>query len=739
MRKLAVKKLLPILCSIVVLFGAVSAIMVSGATTDFPWRTEKNSVAKILERDGYIEGIWYPWLTHEYLGNGLTGNDLLVKYGLNNKSKVGLDQYGEIKLYREIYNLKALGFNILGYEGSPYGEGVIYDDNGDVVGVKDEYLNNVRRLLDICKEVGMPVLWSVCFHSSTLPGYYDNGKYAWDVISQAYVNPEIADHYAERFVEPVCDVLAEYPETVIMVASTVELENEMNDSTIGNNLSNTRGMYGGNQEPMLYFMNAINETVKKKLPDVTRTLASNTKDMTIYRNIDFDALGLNHYTINANSPRLDDLKSPLPTICTEFGLGDGVMVDDDVWTTKMIEFRDSFRSNGYTGWVMWDWEPTNFGGGAYSLLQKGGQTTTDFRAGTFALNYYITNYRRMHRGGEEVVLDKPILFCNTGSGTIEWIEPQQVPETYDILRSLDGGKTWKTIAKKLKGQSEEFDSDEDLDGNGKLDDKYIVPGCVENFKGTYVDTEVANFEPDGTTVMYKVTAYDADGESATSDPNNEAVILGPPINLMEGYNHSFENGFEGWKDNQTGNKLTGDSFTHSDYEVKLLKTQNFTDAEGNPVVVKPSHGRTMLEVKSLKRDSWNGFHISGIQLKPNTAYEIYIDARIAYDAAYDPNADGAGRMGTYLNIRGAGPNGENWDKVPGASNYDGGPDDGNINSFYLLEASKTEWKTYKISFKTNAAKDGEEMFNIGLDWRNYASEKGDPHYYLDNIRINEVR
>ena len=39
MRKLAVKKLLPILCSIVVLFGAVSAIMVSGATTDFPWRT----------------------------------------------------------------------------------------------------------------------------------------------------------------------------------------------------------------------------------------------------------------------------------------------------------------------------------------------------------------------------------------------------------------------------------------------------------------------------------------------------------------------------------------------------------------------------------------------------------------------------------------------------------------------------------------------------------------------------
>lgn len=738
MRKLAVKKLLPILCSIVVLFGAVATVMVSGATTDFPWRAEKNSVAKILERDGYIEGIWYPWLTHEYLGNGLTSNELMTQYGVN-KTKVGLDQYGEIKLYREIYNLKALGFNILGYEGSPYGEGVIYDDNGDIVGVKDEYLDNIRRLLDICKEVGMPVLWSVCFHSSTVPGYYNDGKYAWDVISQAYVNPEIADHYAERFVEPVCDVLAEYPETVIMVASTVELENEMNDSTIGNNLSNTRGFYGGNQEPMLYFMNAITETVKKKLPDVTRTLAANTKDMTIYRNIDFDALGLNHYTINATSPRLEDLKTPLPTICTEFGLGDGIMVDDEVWTQKMIQFRDSFRSNGYTGWVMWDWEPTNFSGGAYSLLQKGGQTTTDFRAGTYALNYYITNYRRMHRGEEEVVLDKPILFCNTGSGTIEWIEPQQVPETYDILRSLDGGKTWKTIAKKLKGQDEEFDSDEDLDGNGKLDDKYVVPGYVQNFKGTYVDEEVANHAADGTTVMYKVTAYDADGESATSDPCNEAVILGPPVNLMEGYNYSFEEGFTGWKHNSNLEQLTGNVATTSDYEVKIVKTLNFTDAEGNPVVVKPSHGSNMMEIKSLKRDSWSGFHISGIQLKPNTAYEIKVDVRIAYDAEYDPNAEGAGRMGTYLNIRGAGPNGENWDKIPGASAYDGGPEDGNINSFYWLDAKKTEWKTYTISFKTNSPKEGEEMYNIGLDWRAYASEAGTPHYYLDNIRIHEVR
>ena len=83
-----------------------------------------------------------------------------------------------VNVYREIYNLKALGFNIMGYEGSPLSEGVVFDEYGNVLGVKQDYLKNIRRLLNICREVGMPVLWTLTMHSTVSSEYWENGKLA---------------------------------------------------------------------------------------------------------------------------------------------------------------------------------------------------------------------------------------------------------------------------------------------------------------------------------------------------------------------------------------------------------------------------------------------------------------------------------------------------------------------------------------------------------------------------------
>ena len=717
MRKVNLKVLLPILCSIALLFSVVGSVLAAGAV--LPWRDGSSELEKILERDGYIEGIWYPWFQHSYLGHCLAPNTMAAKvmggenWQSSNWMKVGLDQYGTINIYREIYNLKALGFNLMGYEGSPYGEGVVYDDYGNVLGIDEVYVANVRRLLDMCKEIGMPVLWTVTFHSTTLNDYYADGKYAWDIIAQAYANSTVADQYCENFVKPLCKVLAEYPETVVMVASGVELENEINDSDIGNHFDNGRLLYGVNQENMLYFLDAVTNAVKEVLPNVPITNCGNSSDHTIYEGIDLDFLGRNYYNIGARAPSIDELRATGPTIVTEFGLGDGVAIEDEVWTIKQIQFRDNFIAEGHRGWMYWDWSSTGFGG-AYDLLAAGGQSTTDFRAGAFAIHYYIESYRAAHRG-EELELDKHVLFCNSGSGTVEWISSRQAT-SLDLLRSLDGGKTWTTL---LKG---------------------VAPtDYEENFKGKYVDEEVANMQPDGTKVMYKMVAYDDNGHTAESLPNNQAEVTGPPVNILADYNCSFENGLEGW--NEFGDNGTFEE--EANYYAAVIEPEGGA-ADGKKALEFKLNYETEIneegkvvpvydEGNLVINGEWSGVNMKEITVKPNTPYKLVLKYKIAPDSIFEfEESDQVNKMSGYLFIRGTGPNGEGHE--PGSTSpKDGSIDDATLASLYMLSGSKNEWREDEVTFKTN------ESDKLGLDFRAVLFGQVPNHYYIDSIELYEIK
>lgn len=455
-----------------------------------------NSVQQILARDGYLEGIWFPWFNHVNLGHGLTSNEVMVEYVGNAWATVGMDDYGTENLYQQIYNLKALGFNIMGYEGSVYSEGVILDQQGDVLGIKEEYLYNVRRFLDICRDVGMPVLWTVCCHSSSVNDYYTYGKLAWDVMCRYYADRQVADHYAQRFVAPLCQVLAEYPDVVVMTASTIEAENEINDSDIGNNFSGGRALYGVTQESMLYFINAVTETVKEHLPNVTRTIGSQSADMSIYKGIDFDWLGDQNYNYAANSYAIEGFQASVPMFVSEFGLGFEQNYDDNGLTTLQLRFRDNFRADGFKGWLMWCWSTDrDQPGSTYSLIKRGGGIT-DFRSTAYALHYYIEDYRAQHRG-ETVALDIPVLFCNTGSGLVEWIAPRTA-HTITLHRSDDGGATWYALVENAPS------SDYVKEGKGVYRDRSSVPGAH---------------------TVYRVTVQDGAGRTATSVPSNEVGRL----------------------------------------------------------------------------------------------------------------------------------------------------------------------------------------------------------------------
>ncbi|MBQ4332433.1 MAG: carbohydrate binding domain-containing protein, partial [Clostridia bacterium] len=485
-----IRKILSVVCAIVLAVGAIAPAWSVSAQRMLPWLEEDNLLEQILQRDGYLEGVWFPWFTHDNLGHGLTGNDTMMKWAHNrwyDFSSVGLDAYGAAKVYQEIYNLKAMGFNIMAYAGSAYGEGVIYDDNGDVLGIKKDYLQNVRRFLDMCRQVGMPLLWNICFHSSSVPDYY--GMESWWIINAMYGDPTIADHYAERFVRPLCKVLAEYPDVIAIVALTDEIENETNDSEIGNLFSGGRAMYGTTLADIQYFVSAMNDVVKEEMPDVARTIAANNVDKARYGDLDLDLNGHNTYSSEGDCGWPEDMVANAPVFLSEYNVSSSSNYSEAEMTRRHTIYRDNMKARGLIGGFMWAWQPTSRGG-PHDLLAAGTTTVTDFREFVYAIRHYAIDSRNQHRGITGA-LDAPSFFFNLGNGIVEWIPSRQATRM-DLLSSTNGGKTWTTL----------------LDNVPQSD-------YLQGFKCVYKDRRA------NTDTIYKIVARDDAGNTVESVPSND--------------------------------------------------------------------------------------------------------------------------------------------------------------------------------------------------------------------------
>ncbi len=501
MKKRLFTALLSFVCALTLLVS-MGASVLAETGIGFPWTEEEKPylIEEILERDGLIDGIWYPWFDGGNVGHSLTSNEVMSYYYGSAWTRVALDSMGADKIYREIYNLKAMGYNLLGYGGSIYDEGVIFNEQGDVLGIKEEFLNNARRLLDMCREIGMPVMWTVHFHSSSSPDYH--GMEAYNLFSQKYCEPTVREHYMERFVRPLCKMLNEYSDTVALIAIADEPENEINDSERGNHFKGIRAMYGVTQDDKVEFMRQINEVVKEELPHIARTVASNDMDKTIYGGFDLDLMGHNQYNNSGSLPDVENYKTDSPIIMTEYNVGEDLPDGDDIFSERLIRYRESMISQGYKGGVQWCWLSNGLHGDCtkrpgrvgYYLLESSaasGMPNTNFVSSVTDLRHHMDDYRAEHQG-KTIVLDQPVMYANEGRGYVEWIPSRQATKM-DLLRSTDGGETWDYVLQDVN------------------QDDYIIQGK----KGRYKDADIANS-------MYKVVVRDDKGNEVESEPNNVA-------------------------------------------------------------------------------------------------------------------------------------------------------------------------------------------------------------------------
>ncbi len=498
MMKRLSKRMLSVVLAVLMLVTLTAPVFAAMGSKDMPWLKDQSLLDKILERDGFIDGIWYPWLNDAYAAHNLSGNGIMAMYYAPDEatakewSRVELDYIGADKVYRQIYNLKAMGYNMMAWGGSIYAEGVKLDLNtGDVLGIKEDYLANARRLLDMCREIGMPVMWNVYFHSSSMPHY--SGVDGWHIATRMAADSTVADHYTERFVRPLCKMLAEYKDVVAMVSIADEPENDVNDPNLGDHYEGMRATHGVTRDSMLYLLKGINNVVKQELPGVARTIASTGgTNKSHYAELGLDLTGHNNYSNNSNMPDIEEFKTNRPVILAEYNVGGDAKESDDELTAALIKFRENMMSKGYKGGMQWCWISTTTWkqGTSYYLLNT--LNPTDFRGTVTDLRYYMDEYRAKYQG-KTITVDAAVMYANDGTGLVEWI-PSKRGVKMDLLRSNDGGKNWVKVL-----------------------DNVDQSQYVKNKKGSYKDTKTAGS-------MYKIVVRDAKGNAAESAPNNQAGV-----------------------------------------------------------------------------------------------------------------------------------------------------------------------------------------------------------------------
>ena len=428
--------------------------------------------------DGYIEGVWIPWLTHTYLGSSLAPNDLegydnytlsdgTVKDYWQPLGTVGFDgDYSTTQLEMEIFNLRALGYNVLAYAGAPWGEGRINDLNTwYTTGVKQVYLDNIRKFLDICRKVNMPVCWYMHFHSSALPGYTNLDM--WYKVAQVQGSKEGADSYAKNFVKPVAELLAEYRDVVAMVGIADETFNEINDSDLGDKFNEgDRENYGVTQEDSMYFHAQIGQTVKSVMPDMPLTCADNADYYAMYGDAMLDMPGRNQYSSGTNpSADVEDALATGPLLAGEYGMGGSAgQFTEGNWSSTMIGKRDAYLNAGYSGFFQWAYEPVFESGESLEpngnqMIAPGGNTPYDLRTGVWDSYYWIESKQYELGDKTKNTTGNPaaLYYCGTtvdwvgdkgtynGKGKVYWVQPKN-QTGYKVERSTDGGNTWTTVA-----------------------------------------------------------------------------------------------------------------------------------------------------------------------------------------------------------------------------------------------------------------------------------------------------
>ena len=550
MKKQWMKQAIALCAALLLTVSGLSAGVAPAAAAEVAPATEKTTLLQqVLAEDGFLNGIDYMWIDdgHTFSDNQLYGFD----------TNTFSDGDGAATVYSDMINIKALGYNcvhIMAQGGRM--EGVEFDENGHILGLSAEYKKNFRRYLEILDETDMNFAVYLQFHTTKI--YEDLGKAAWDRATQYYGDDTVRKEYLNLVMTPILDILKDFKHRILFLSLGDELENEINDVALDWNYDNDRAVYGVSFEDMYGFYSDLNDLCKKKMPDIPRTIGGNSDFLYKYSELDLDAMGRNHYTqYGTDFQPISYYRTGLPMYFPEWGIACWIYdMDYDTFIERNLIMLDKIKAEGYFGAFFWRYEHTQKSDAELTMYNTYWEYPSDYNLMATSFAYEALD-DRYEREGKTPALDTPVMFAYHGDGLVTWLTSRQ-GDTFDLERSLDGGKTWTKL----------------LSGAKKAD--YLAPRN-ENI-GYYQDTTVK----EGAKALYRVKAYKGSssalsaasvqvthGTVAADDAQNAGVDEKPVAvdsskNLIK--NGGFEDGITGWTPNSnvTYELLTGGKGHESD-------------------------------------------------------------------------------------------------------------------------------------------------------------------------------
>ena len=546
-----------------------------------------NNLEYLLARDGFIYGVDYAWQGQNlYSDHSLGAQHIFMESG-------GGATFNKFVAYNDIYNMRALGFNATNYWLLPSMNGVTFDEDGYCTGLDEDFKQNLRDLLEICREVDMMIIPTLQPHGfanayGTINEHGEAPQDVWNKYFKYIWHDGAREAYMTNVIDPILEILKEYEDIILLVGITIENSNSaVNDVDYGYVLND----YGTSWENWANWHNAMVDRVKMYMPNMLTSTeeAGGTDKLYRYNDLNVDILGANFYHSTGYVKSREDYFTERPGYVGECNIADGACdydISGEPYGSYRQRFHKSAKEGGWLGAFLFQWCAE----GDDCNLFETGASTLDYEA----LYYWMVEFRKIFTDelneyrGITSTIDKPYLFANKGTTDVFWT-PSVQAVNYKLERSLDGGNTWVTL-------SDAIDPD-----------NYSAKNSMLHF----VDDGIG----EGDAACYRVTAYNEAGESAVSDVNNVCEFY-VAENIVK--NYSFED-----------NGTNGNYYTAEDWNLSTECVVTDEDASDGEYSIKLDWSDT-----EVSKD-YHGLNQS-IKLKPSTSYTI----QYTYKATKSPTGTG---------------------------------------------------------------------------------------------------
>ena len=423
----------------------------------------ENFIEQILSEKSFINGIYVPWFDSKWFGFDI-GKSIYDNY-----QKCFFDE----RYIKSVFtNCKVIGFDMVKIWLNESFEGMLFDENGSVVGVEPIFISNLEKLLVIIKDLDLKISLCVNAHQEV---YFPRDKSLYDKYMRFVYVPEETEKYITNWLNPILQLALKYG-CVPLIDVYAEPEAD------GGGWKVSRGF---SWKTMVRFINRIHDAVKAVSPMFATTTSSGAACSTLingkYSNVNVDYLGADMYTDSGEFPGTSQLLLSKRFMLGEFGLSNYRTATDDDQIRVVKRYIDNCLKTNVAGAFYWCYGWKCKSAGEMHLVNSEGELRP------VASYYHFFQIDRGIVAKDEKGNDRPALLSVLSPHALRWFGSRGA-EFYRVIRILND-KSEEIAIIKNNGKTAEYPEILKYDDEqGTYECKYRIVSVMPNGDEVYSDT-----------------------------------------------------------------------------------------------------------------------------------------------------------------------------------------------------------------------------------------------------------